>query len=364
MTPLERYEKDLSRADFHADSAQRNAVNHLQRLYDDLLATPANDGWLSVKIARWFSKPAEPVKGLYFWGGVGRGKTYLMDLFHESLDMEQKRRVHFHRFMQGVHNELKQLRQERDPLALIATRWAQSTRILCLDEFFEEDIGDAMILSGLLESLFKQGVSMVTTSNSHPDTLYKNGLQRDRFKPAIELLKTYTEVLELEAGMDYRLQYLDRAEIYHYPLDEMAEENLIACLEHVATGRYEANCELEILGRIIQARYLGDGVVWFDFDEICAGPRSHADYIELAKLFHTVIISGIQKMARDHDNPARRFIELVDEFYDRNVNLIVSAQTPPQKLYHGTRLRGAFERTASRLQEMQSHDYLAREHRP
>ncbi len=364
MTPLERYEQDLTHPDFHNDAAQRNAVNHLQRLYDALLAALENESWFAGKIARWFSKPPEPVRGLYLWGGVGRGKTYLMDLFYELLPIEQKRRVHFHRFMQGVHAELKQLRQEQDPLVLIATRWAQTTRILCLDEFFVEDIGDAMILSGLLESLFARGVSLVTTSNSHPDTLYKNGLQRDRFKPAIELLKTYTDVVELEAGVDYRLQYLDRAKIYHYPLDEQAEENLIACLEHVATGRYEANCELEILGRVIQARYLGDGVVWFDFDEICAGPRSHADYIELAKLFHTVIISGIPKMSREQDNPARRFIELMDEFYDRNVNLIVSAEKPPEELYHGTRLRDAFQRTTSRLQEMQSHDYLAKEHLP
>jgi len=362
MSPMERYHEDLKREDFKSDPAQKLAVEHLQRLHDDLLASkPASTGLLS----RWVSKKKkQPVKGLYFWGGVGRGKTYLVDTFYDTLPFEDKLRTHFHRFMQRVHAELKEFDGQSDPLKRVAERLAGEFRVLCLDEFFVKDITDAMILGNLMEALFSEGVTLVTTSNIEPDGLYKDGLQRARFLPAIDLLKKHTQVVNVDSGVDYRLRALSQAEIYHWPLDAEADASLTKSYESVVLVEGEWDQAIEINGRAIKARRSHDSVAWFDFYELCDGPRSQYDYIELSKIFHTVLISNVPQLGREKDDQTRRFINLIDEFYDRNVKVIVSAEVSIEALYTGGNLAFEIERTKSRLLEMQSHEYLGREHKP
>ena len=349
MTPTERYQSDLKQANFSYDPAQELAVAHLQDLYDRLLIADAqvsNDGFLSRLRRRVKAEePVEPVKGLYFWGGVGRGKTYLMDAFYDALPFERKIRVHFHRFMQRVHKDLAKLEGEKNPLNLIADQLAKEARVICFDEFFVSDITDAMILGGLFEQLFGRGVTLVATSNIVPDGLYKDGLQRSRFLPAIALVKKHTEVVNVDGGTDYRLRALKQAELYHFPLDDEADKSLDRCfaslnpdVEHI-----QRNEPLDIEGRPIIACCVSDDVVWFDF--------------------HAVLVSDVPQMDAGKDDQARRFINLVDEFYDRNVKLVLSAEVSLEQLYVGSKLSFEFERTQSRLLEMQSHDYLALEHR-
>ncbi|WP_114418537.1 cell division protein ZapE [Marinospirillum perlucidum] len=362
MTPMERYEQDLKRDDFKSDPAQRQAVEHLQRLHDELVAQqPAKEGFLSRLLG---SKKKEPVRGLYFWGGVGRGKTYLVDTFYDTLPFEEKLRTHFHRFMQRVHAELKKFDGQSDPLKLIARQLAGEFRVLCLDEFFVKDITDAMLLGNLMDALFSEGVTLVTTSNIEPDGLYKDGLQRARFLPAIDLLKKYTLVVNVDSGVDYRLRALSQAEIYHWPLDEQADASLTRSFESVVMVEGERDQPIEINGRNITARRCHDNVAWFDFYELCDGPRSQYDYIELSKIFHTVLLSNVPQLGREKDDQTRRFINLIDEFYDRNVKVIVSAEVSIDDLYTGGNLSFEIERTKSRLLEMQSHEYLGREHKP
>jgi cell division protein ZapE len=366
MTPLGRYKQDLERDDFSYDPAQEMAVKHLQRLFDDLIAAPPPKPGLMRRLAGgWKKEPKEPLRGLYFWGGVGRGKTYLMDTFYDSLPFEQKTRTHFHRFMQRVHQDLKTLAGEKDPLVELARRYAQETRIICFDEFFVSDIADAMILSSLLEQLFANGVSLVATSNIVPDGLYKDGLQRARFMPAIALLNRFTEVVNVDGGIDYRLRVLEQAELYHSPLDAKADESLNASFESLAPDLVET-VEAEVLqvnGRGIRSRRCCEDVVWFEFAELCQGPRSQNDYIELAKLYHAVLVSNVPQLGRSNDDAARRFINMVDEFYDSGVKLILSAAAPIHGIYSEGRLEFEIQRTQSRLLEMQSHEYLARAHR-
>ena len=368
MTPLERYKQDLQRDDFSYDPAQEMAVKHLQRLYDELVAVEDEPKLgLMGKLKSKFSKAAakEPVKGLYFWGGVGRGKTYLMDTFFDSLPFEQKMRTHFHRFMQRVHAELKALDGTANPLVEIGKKYAAETRIICFDEFFVTDITDAMILGGLLQELFNNGVSLVATSNIVPDGLYKDGLQRARFLPAIDMLNRFTEVVNVDGGIDYRLRVLEQAELYHFPLDEKADESLNTSFENLAPDLEEV-VEAEVLdinGREMKTRRCCEDVVWFDFADICEGPRSQNDYIELAKIFHAVLVGNVPQLGRSNDDAARRFINMVDEFYDSGVKLILSAEKPIHEIYSEGRLEFEIERTQSRLLEMQSQEYLAREHR-
>lgn len=304
-----------------------------------------------------------PVGGLYFWGGVGRGKTYLMDVFYDALPFAEKKRTHFHRFMRHVHQELKTVDGQKDPLLLVADRFAEQTRVLCFDEFFVSDITDAMILGGLMEALFARGVTLVATSNIVPDGLYKDGLQRSRFLPAIDLIKQHTVTVNVDGGVDYRLRVLERAELYHCPLDYEADISLRRSFDSLAPEIGQADLEIEIEGRGIPVRWVADDVAWFDFLALCDGPRSQNDYIELAREYHAILISNVP-LFDDSDDQARRFINLVDEFYDRNVKLVLSAAVPLNELYQGGRLGFEFERTQSRLLEMQSHDYLAREHKP
>jgi cell division protein ZapE len=368
--PYERYRKDLQREGFYHDPAQERAIQRLQRIYAELLAAPAPAPPLRPRLlgrllgrSQTLQSPA-PVRGLYLWGGVGRGKTYLVDTFFAALPLERKLRLHFHHFMYQVHAALRQLKDQQEPLKTVARQFAGKARVLCLDEFFVADITDALLLYGLLRELFARGVTLITTSNIPPAELYKDGLQRSRFLPAIALLKEHLEILNVDGGVDYRLRYLEKAEIYHYPLDDQAERTLSEAFEHVSPEPGEWGGELAIEGRLIPTRRQADGVVWFDFKAICDGPRSQADYIEIARCFHTVLIANIPVLDWQMENQARRFLNLVDAFYDRSVKLILSAAAPVRGLYQGEKLRFEFQRTVSRLQEMCSHDYLAREHLP
>jgi cell division protein ZapE len=366
MTPLERYQADLKRPDFFHDPAQENAVRHLQRLYDDLVAAEHQ-----IKLVGLFGrllgkKHQGPIKGLYFWGGVGRGKTYLVDTFYDALPFKEKMRTHFHRFMKRVHEELQTLEGEKNPLTIIAKRFAREARVICFDEFFVSDITDAMILATLLEELFKNGVTLVATSNIVPDGLYRDGLQRARFLPAIKLLKENTEIVNVDSGIDYRLRALEQAELYHCPLSAEAERSMEEGFRSLLTENcvVKENEVLMIENREIRARKVANDVAWFEFRELCDGPRSQNDYIDLAKIFDAVLISGVEQMSVSTDDIARRFINLVDEFYDRNVKLILSAEVELKDLYAGGRLEFEFQRTLSRLLEMQSHEYLTRPHKP
>lgn len=365
MTPWERYQQDLAQQGFQKDAAQEDAVRRLQSLYDKLVAAESQRQKAMTKLRRKLNKGREePVTGLYFWGGVGRGKTYLMDTFFESLPFERKMRVHFHRFMQRVHNELKSLKGQKNPLEHVAKRFADETRVICFDEFFVSDIGDAMILATLLDGLFSRGVTLVCTSNIVPDGLYKDGLQRARFLPAIALVKKYTEVVNVDGGVDYRLRSLEQAELYHHPLDDGADLSLRESYNSLAVEAASHTLELEINGRKLIAVSHADDVVWFDFRALCDGPRSQNDYIELAREFHAIIISNVPVMGRDKEDQARRFVNMIDEFYDRNVKVIISAAAPITELYAGGRLAFEFERTESRLLEMQSREYLEAAHKP
>lgn len=361
--PAARYQQGVADGEFRHDEAQAAAIERLQALYENL----QNPGEVKRPglIARLMGTKPErrQVKGLYFWGGVGRGKTFLMDLFYESLPFTDKRRLHFHRFMREVHHQLRDLQGESNPLRQVAARFAAQARVICFDEFFVSDITDAMLLAGLLEELFNRGVTLVATSNVVPDRLYEDGLQRRKFLPAIELIKQHTDVHNMDGGVDYRLRALESAEIYHHPLDEAAEAGLEAAFYSISPDEGRADVVLDIEGREIRTRRCGDGVAWFDFESLCDGPRSQNDYIELAHLFQTVLLGKVPVFTTRKEDQARRFISLVDEFYDRNVKLIISAEAGILDLYEGERLKFEFQRTESRLQEMQSNEYLAMEHR-
>ena len=365
MTPSERYQQDLQRDDFSYDPAQEQAVAHLQRLYDDLLfAEKETAGLLS--FLRLGKKKQTVCKGLYFWGGVGRGKTYLVDTFYDCLPFDDKMRTHFHRFMKRVHSELKTLDGQKNPLITVARRLAEEARVICFDEFYVSDITDAMILAGLLDELFKSGVTLVATSNIIPDELYQNGLQRARFLPAIDLVKQHTDVVNVDNGVDYRLRVLQQAELYHHPLGKEAAQKMETSFYSLAPDKCQSrsNHQLDIEGRPIPYLKVCEDIAWFTFEALCDGPRSQNDYIELAREFQTVLLSDIPQMTTGMDDQARRFINLVDEFYDRGVKLIMSGEKPLPELYPDGKLNFEFQRTLSRLQEMQSHEYLAREHRP
>lgn len=364
LSPTQRYQQDLRQQGFVADEYQARAVEKLQALHEQLISASGIKMGLLARLLK--NRRTQPVRGLYFWGGVGRGKTYLMDSFYESLPFQQKMRVHFHRFMRRVHRDLNSLKGQKNPLQLIAAGIADETRVICFDEFFVSDIGDAMILGGLMEQLFARGVTLVATSNITPERLYENGLQRQRFLPVIELIKTHCEVINLDGGTDYRLRTLTQARLYHCPLDEGAERAMTETFESLVPNLDEVRKQvfIEVEGRDIPCRYIAEDVVWFDFDALCAGPRSQNDYIELAREFHAVLVSGVPVMGADNDDEARRFINMIDEFYDRGVKVAISAQAGLLALYDTGKLAFEFERTRSRLLEMQSREYLARPHRP
>jgi len=363
--PTAAYLAGVSAGRWQDDPAQRAVLAEFDRIHRELLQHGAAPGGLWQRLRDRLSGRREPaVRGLYVWGGVGRGKTFLVDLFFEQLPIDGKRRVHFHRFMGEVHARMRALGECRDPLVEVAAGYADELRLLCLDEFFVSDIGDAMILGRLLEQLFGRGVVLVTTSNTRPAELYRDGLQRARFLPAIALLERHCVVHRMDSQTDYRLRTLTQAPVFHHPLDEASDRALRDLYARLTADSPPDDEPLLVNDRAIPAVARSEGVAWFDFAALCEGPRSVADYIELARDFHTVLLAGVPLLDGRRENEARRLVHLVDEFYDRNVNLVISAAAPITGLYRGDRLRGEFARTESRLIEMQSEDYLAREHRP
>lgn len=359
-TPSQRYAAGVARGDWQQDAAQAGALAALDRIHAALLMPPPARGLL----ARLFDQPpAAGVQGLYLWGGVGRGKTFLIDLFFDGLPFAEKRRTHFHRFMRDVHERLRAHAGERDPLVAIAREWRHRLRVLVLDEFFVDDIGDAMLLGRLLAQLFAQGVTLVTSSNTAPDDLYRDGLQRARFLPAIDLIHQHCAVVELISSTDYRLRALTRSPVYRSPLDADADAWLNARWHALGGDDGHRDAGIVIDDRRIPVRARGQGLCWFDFAALCEGPRGTTDYIEIAREFHTVLLGGIPAFDAGNEDAAQRFVNLIDELYDCHVNLVCTAAQAPMALYSGQRLRGAFERTASRLTEMQSTDYLLHPHR-
>lgn len=360
------------RLDF--DPAQQGAAARLDRLSENLRRQlPTFTQTLRMRLP-WLSFGADRTaqRGLYMWGDVGRGKTMLMDLFYETLQFPQARRgagriaerSHFYRFMRQVHAELRAVERRKQPLEAVAERLARRARVICLDEFFVADIADAMILAGLFDGLFRRGVTLVATCNLPPRDLYKDGLQRRRFLPAIDLIQSHVDILHLDGGVDYRLRQLEQAPTY---LDATLPDTAAALQRRfsaLAGGSATGPATLIVEGRAVSVVNTGPGMVWFEFAELCAGPRSQNDYIELARLYHTIFISNIPEFTEYDANAARRLIIAVDELYDRGVNIVVSAAAPPAALYRGERLRLEFQRAASRLVEMQTQLYLAGQHRP
>jgi cell division protein ZapE len=360
------YRRRLDDSGFKSDPAQLAAVDELDDLRRRLSGA---DGARSSALRRWFANlvggsAREPQRGLYLWGGVGRGKTWLMDLFFQSLPFPEARRRHFHRFMHDVHTDIKELQYRESPLDLLAAQIARDTRVLCFDELFVTDIGDAMILGGLFEGLFKRGVTLVATSNVPPRELYKDGLQRQRFLPAIDLIERHVKVLNVDGPTDYRLRQLTQAGTYLLSSASDTPRRLEALFAELTRYGAASGGSIEIEGRAIPVVRQSSSVVWFNFFAVCAGPRSQDDYIEIAREYQSVIVAGVPILDSLRENEARRFIALVDELYDHNVNLIISAAAPATELYRGDRLSFPFTRTVSRLIEMQSEDYLARQHRP
>lgn len=357
--PLDAFDAGIRAGRWQDDLAQRRVLTELDRLHLALIASTPDS--LFERVLARFSRP-KVLPGLYIYGGVGRGKTFLMDLFYQSLPFKEKKRLHFHHFMQQVHQQLAMFKHVSDPMEHICENWAKSTRVLCFDELFVTDIGDAMLLSGLLHGLFSRQVTLVCTSNLPPSMLYQNGLQRVRFLPAIAALEQHCQVIQLDAAQDYRLRALQDANVYFHPLNDAAESKLQALFEQLISAERSEGEAIEINQRPIRSKNMAGDVVWFDFSELCESARSAEDYIEIAKAFHTVLLSGVPLLDANNESATRRFMFLIDEFYDRRVNLILSAAAPPLELYQATRFEFEFQRTASRLIEMQSKDYLAREH--
>ena len=374
MTLSEHYQLALQQHDRVEDAAQRALITQLQQIIDEL-AEPSTTQRLRrsapalvdlCRLSKYLFGQCfmPPVKGMYIWGGVGRGKTWLMHLFYEALPFEQKQRLHFHAFMQSVHAQLGEMKRQKNPLKHIARNLARDYRVICLDEFIVTNITDAMLLGGLLEWLFQYGVTLVATSNRTPDDLYLNGLQRERFLPAIELIKAYTHVVQLDNGIDHRLALLERDDLYYYPLNDVTRAQFEKRFDALCNGSYTREKILTLFNRDVKTIACADDIVWFDFDTICSSPRAAQDYIEIAQQFHTVFVSSVPVMDAAMDDKCRRFIYLIDALYDSRVKLVISAQALPEELYLGRLLAFAFKRTCSRLIEMRSTHYLAEPHQP
>ena len=360
---MEGYLQSIKNGKIRVDPDQQEVIDKLQIIYDQLIKTPK-----AIKpkktLSSFFSKSKKTptlkkIKGLYLWGGVGRGKTHLVDFFYDQLPIENKMRLHFHRFMQIVHDEMGSMDGVADPLEQVAKSFARRTRVLCLDELHVIDITDAMILGRFFQHLFEEGLVLITTSNFHPDNLYKNGLQRDRFLPAIELLKENTKMVEMGGDYDYRSKALKEIGIYYFINDKGSEEILEKHF-HQLSGieLYENRNDIIINGRLIPVKKFSPDVVWFEFDDLCNAPRSTEDYTEIASYFKTILISNIPVMGAELDDAARRFINMIDTFYDMRVNIVVSAEKEPESLYTAEKLKFEFVRAVSRINEMQTRKYI------
>jgi cell division protein ZapE len=357
VSPLQWYKQLITKPGFVADPAQLDAAQKLEWLYLELLEFKS---YRQKPFVKTFGRRPPP-KGLYLHGGVGRGKSMLMDAFYANLPYQRKRRVHFHHFMHEVHQQMALIKHGEDPLVVVAASFAKRVRVLCLDEFHVNDIADAMILGRLLEELFARGLVLVTTSNYAPDELWRDGLQRERFLPAIALLKENCSVVSVDGPTDYRLRAFEKFSVYHAPWSAQAEERLGEAFSAVC-GERQKDASVEVLGRHIPAKGVSCGAIWFAFRDICGGPRSQLDYLEIAREYHTVIVSNVPQLTARDASEARRFTLMVDVFYDHRVKLIVSAATPPQALYREGLRSEEFQRTVSRLLEMQSREYLGLQH--
>ena len=364
MTIYKQYQQFVNTDTHRQDSAQLEAVRVLASIQHKLYERYTNDkpGLLS-RLKQLIIKQSPPVTGIYLWGDVGRGKTWLMNIFYETLPVNRKQRQHFHHFMLDIHERLSRPGNKKDPLKQIATDLSYRYDVICLDEFIVTNITDAMLLYRLLQALFDSGVTLIATSNRIPDDLYLNGLQREQFLPAIELIKHHCRIYHLDGDSDHRLSLLEKFELYYSPINEATENSIKQRLNEMASTDITYNQTIQVLGRTIEYRACADEIIWFDFEQLCDAPRAAQDYIEIAADYHTVLLSNVPVMNEYLDDKARRFIYLIDELYDRRVKLIISAETTPEQLYIGTMLKFAFNRTRSRLIEMRSEAYLAEPHR-
>lgn len=353
MNVLEFYQHALTQRGFQPDEAQLRAVQRLQQGYEDWVEYRAKR---SNRITRLITRPEVP-RGVYMWGGVGRGKSFLMDSFYSVVPVLRKTRVHFHEFMRGVHRELDELKGVADPLDEVARKIAKKYRLICFDEFHVSDVADAMLLYNLLSALFENGVSFVMTSNYQPDTLYPDGLHRDRMLPTIALLKEKLDVLNVDSGNDYRKRALEQVQAYLTPLGAQTDLALRTAFGRIAETADE-DPRVNIEGRDLKSLRRAGSVIWFDFQTLCGGPRSQNDYLEIASRFHTVILSSVPRMSAGMSSEARRFTWLIDVFYDNKVKLIISAEVAPEELYTQGALSNEFHRTVSRIIEMQSREYM------
>ncbi|RLM27564.1 cell division protein ZapE [Brenneria alni] len=370
-TPLALYQQALSAGDYQADDVQHQTVTRLETIHQALYERTAHSTDVSAgRLGKWRSwlglsnkSISVPVQGLYMWGGVGRGKTWLMDLFFHSLPTERKLRLHFHRFMLRVHEELNQLQGQENPLEKVADGFKAETDVLCFDEFFVADITDAMLLAELLRALFSRGITLVATSNISPDELYRNGLQRARFLPAIELIKQHCDVCNVDAGIDYRLRTLTQAHLYLTPLNAQTEAAMRQMFTRLSGQQWATPGPiLEINHHPLPTLGASEGVLAIDFSTLCTQARSQNDYIALSRLYHSVLLHNVTVMGSAEENTARRFLALIDEFYERRIKLIISAQVPMLEIYQGEHLKFEYQRCLSRLQEMQSEEYLLQPH--
>ena len=368
--PLEWYWHFSQRHDFQADSEQLRVLEKLQRLFEELEDYRHYRAGKINRLVTNLGAGRKPPRGIYIWGGVGRGKSLMMDAFFKVLPHKRKRRVHFHEFMREVHGRMRALPGQEDPLDPISVTIAKEVRVLAFDEFHVSDIADAMILGRLLELMIARGVVLVMTSNYKPDDLYPNGLQRARFLPAIEILKRDLDVVELTGSTDHRRRILDTLSVYYTPIDGNADAHLATFFEAMTKATYAENSSIEVGGRPVAFRRRAKGVIWFDFTELCEKPRSQVDFLEIASAYHTVLVSGVRRMNVTQTDVVRRFTWLVDVFYDQRVKLVLSADAQPEDLVqaqdssapHERMVRKEFARTASRLREMQSRDYFSRRH--
>ena len=350
MKPSELYLNLIDEGQLSFDEEQAKLLEKFNHLNESL--TKRSKSWFGQK----------KIKGLYIRGEVGRGKTQMMDIFFETLNIQEKKRVHFHRFMKILHDDLDKISAQKDPLKKVAKEISKKTKVLCFDEFYVEDIGDAMLLGRFINELFENKVTLITTSNTHPDNLYRDGLHRSRFLPAIKSIKENCEIYELNSAQDYRLRTLEQLEIFIIGKGNQGIKELESNFTELTNGEFQDGQKIKILGREINTIKLAQGSLWVSFKEICEGPRSAKDYIEVCSEFHTLFVSNVPIMKGSNDDSARRFIALVDECYERNVNLILSMETELQQIYSGERLLEPFKRTISRLEEMRSKEYLSRPH--